>query len=153
MLFTRARANPQSLILLVEDFRPLRLAMHNLLQSSGHQVLTAGTPEEALSIAGNSAIPFDLLITRLTLPGMTGPELASQICNRTARFSVLYMSDDSGRAGDQIFAEEVRSCSLPNPFNEKTLLSRVQNALELGDSSISSLHEPSPLEGKSVRAS
>jgi DNA-binding response OmpR family regulator len=153
MFLTRARAIPQFLILLVEDFRPLRIAIQNLLESSHYRVRSAGTPEEALRTAGNSAIPFDLLITRLTLSGMTGPELASQIRNRTDRFSVLYMSDDSGRRGDQIFAEEVRSRSLPNPFDEKTLLSRVKNALGLDDSQIAETQRQPTLDGKSVRAS
>jgi DNA-binding response OmpR family regulator len=153
MLFDRAPAHPQFLVLLVEDFRPLRLAIHSLLESSRYHVLSAWAPEEALRIAGNSAIPFDLLITRLTPSGITGPELASQIPNRAARFSVLYMSDDSARSVQQLFSEEVRSCLLPHPFDEETLLARVKNALEPGDSRIGESRQQSTLESKSVQTS
>jgi two-component system cell cycle sensor histidine kinase/response regulator CckA len=122
---TVARADNHAVILLVEDFRPLLLAMQNLLESSHYTVLPARTPAEALRSQEQAGISIHLLLTRLLLPGMTGPALAAQIRIRAPNLAVLYMSDDLNSWLGGAFEADIRACLLPNPFTEEILLERV----------------------------
>jgi len=126
---TVARAANHAVILLVEDFRPLLLAMQNLLESSRYTVLPAGAPEEALRFQEQAESSIHLLLTRLLLPGMTGPALAAQVRIRAPNLAVLYMSDDLNPWLGGAFETDIRASLLPNPFTEEILLKRVRALL------------------------
>jgi CheY-like chemotaxis protein len=61
-------------ILVVDDDVLVASTFEAFLSGDGHDVDTAGSAEEAL--AKFRAAPYDLVITDLTLPHMTGLELA-----------------------------------------------------------------------------
>jgi two-component system cell cycle sensor histidine kinase/response regulator CckA len=124
-----ARVASQAVILLVEDFKPLLLAMQTLLESARYTVLPAQTPAEALFASEHSGNKINLLLTRLLLPGMTGPALAAQIRTRAPNLAVLYMSDESHPWLGEPSEAVIRASLLPNPFCNKILLERVRSAL------------------------
>ncbi len=63
-------------ILIVDDEKAIRMMLLDYLENS-YEIITAETGEEALSIlAGNS---FDLVISDINMPGMSGPQLLSEI--------------------------------------------------------------------------
>jgi DNA-binding response OmpR family regulator len=64
-------------LLLIEDSRPLRCAIRDLLEMEGATVIEAGTGHQALELA--RAQPFDLVLTDLGLPDMRGGEIIPQI--------------------------------------------------------------------------
>ena len=64
-------------LLIVEDHRDTASILGKLLADSGHAVKTATTAAEALKLAGEHA--FDLVLSDLGLPDMTGYELMKQI--------------------------------------------------------------------------
>ena len=64
-------------VLYVEDNQQLRESIASLLQCEGRQVVTCITAEEALDL--DTQDPFDLVITDVTLPGMSGLEMSSQM--------------------------------------------------------------------------
>jgi signal transduction histidine kinase len=76
-------ARPSSLHLLVVDDDPLVLrSVHDALSSDGHQVVTAGSGEAALSefhAALARRKPFDAVITDLGMPHMDGRRVASAV--------------------------------------------------------------------------
>jgi CheY-like chemotaxis protein/anti-sigma regulatory factor (Ser/Thr protein kinase) len=80
---TVAPAAPHSLdILLVEDHKDTRLTIKRLLESSRHRVTAASDARSALTLAGKSR--FDLVISDLGLPDLTGHELMRQLRERFA---------------------------------------------------------------------
>jgi DNA-binding response OmpR family regulator len=64
-------------LLLIEDSRTLRQAIRDLLEMEGATVIEAGTGREALELV--RAQLFDLVLTDLGLPDMTGGQIVPQI--------------------------------------------------------------------------
>ncbi len=112
-------------ILLVEDDDRVRLVITRMLEAAGYQVVTAEHAERALRIAEASSEPFDLLLTDVVMPKMSGRELAQRLYASGRVRSLLYMtghapSDGEGPDATQLF----------KPFSERDLLGTVRLALE-----------------------
>jgi len=67
-------------ILLVEDHADTRKILQWVLKGKGHSVETAGSADEALALAGRQE--FDLLISDLGLPDLSGTELMTILRDR-----------------------------------------------------------------------
>jgi len=66
-------------ILLVDDEEPLVAMGKNMLDSLGYRTVALTDPEEALREFKEAPSSFDLVITDMTMPQMTGAELARKI--------------------------------------------------------------------------
>jgi CheY-like chemotaxis protein len=66
-------------ILFVDDEQALSLLGQTMLQSLGYEVTTANNSAQALQLFRANPAAFDLLITDLTMPGMTGKALTSEV--------------------------------------------------------------------------
>jgi DNA-binding NtrC family response regulator len=64
-------------ILIVDDHREIRSILEEYLREEGYQADGASDGQEALAM--QKAEPFDLIITDLNMPGMTGIELIKEI--------------------------------------------------------------------------
>jgi two-component system chemotaxis response regulator CheY len=64
-------------ILVVEDSKPIRCMLKNILIGAGHVVFEACDGKEGLDISASSS--FDLVITDVNMPEMSGLELAKQL--------------------------------------------------------------------------
>jgi CheY-like chemotaxis protein len=64
-------------ILYVEDNPELRETIGMLMEGEGRVVTTCASAEEALALEQSAC--FDLLVTDVSLPGMSGTELARQV--------------------------------------------------------------------------
>jgi signal transduction histidine kinase/DNA-binding response OmpR family regulator/CHASE3 domain sensor protein len=78
-------------VLLVEDEVLLRLSVADMLERLGCSVESAGSAEQALEILARDA-SFDLLLTDLGLPGMSGEELAAEAERRYGKLPVVIAS-------------------------------------------------------------
>jgi DNA-binding NtrC family response regulator len=65
------------LILIVDDNREIRSILEEYLREEGYLASGAGNAQEALDM--QAQMPFDLVITDLNMPGMTGIELIKEI--------------------------------------------------------------------------
>jgi CheY-like chemotaxis protein len=79
-------------VLLVEDEEVVRLMLAEVLTRQGYTVLDAGRGVAALSLAEKAAKPIDLLVTDMSMPGITGWDLAQSLRKRRPRIPVLFMS-------------------------------------------------------------
>lgn len=79
-------------ILVVEDEDVIRLMLVEILTHQGYAVLDAGGGAGALTLAENAARPIDLLVTDMTMPGMTGWELAKRLRQTRPVLPVLFVS-------------------------------------------------------------
>jgi CheY-like chemotaxis protein len=79
-------------ILMAEDEEIIRLMLVEALTLQGYTVLDAGSGPDALALAEKAARPIDLLVTDMTMPGMTGWDLARSLRTRRPGLPVLFTS-------------------------------------------------------------
>ena len=79
-------------ILVVEDDRIVRTLVERVLGGLGYTVITAGSGAEALTLVGGGRGPFDLLVTDVLLPGITGLEISAQLTARDPSLRTLFIS-------------------------------------------------------------
>jgi CheY-like chemotaxis protein len=108
-------------LLVVEDNADARYLVCETLRALGHDVQAAASGEEALpQLAGQ---PFDVLFTDVSLPGISGVDLARQALRRTPGLELLFASG----YGDELTRHlEFPAQSLQKPYD----IEQLQAALE-----------------------
>lgn len=66
-------------ILLVDDEEQVVQVTGEILQNLGYVVVGRSSPQDALQLFSSSPYDFDLLLTDLTMPGLTGLELSERV--------------------------------------------------------------------------
>ena len=79
-------------VLLVEDEDAVREVVLRILTRAGYRVREVGSPIEALRIFATGAEHFDVLLTDIVMPGMSGTQLASRLREHRPELPVLFMS-------------------------------------------------------------
>jgi CheY-like chemotaxis protein len=82
----------QATLLVVDDEEALRLYMCRALQEAGYRVLTARDGVSALTLLQQSRFPVQLVITDVSMPRMSGPELAGRIATGPFPPPLLFVS-------------------------------------------------------------
>ncbi len=116
-------------VLVVEDDLPVRLAVVELLNDLGYQVLIAEGTEAALAILGSGA-QIDLLFTDVVMPGpVSTRELARRAQEAQPNLAILYTSGYTENAiiHDGRLDEDV--LLLSKPYRRDDLARRVRLAL------------------------
>jgi PAS domain S-box-containing protein len=103
-------------VLVVEDDDGVRALVQGVLERGGYHVRATGDPRAALELAQE---PFDLLLTDMRMPGMTGSELAGQLPGRRVLFMSGYTGEDVADAAN----------FLAKPFTPNELVERVGRLL------------------------
>ena len=117
-------------ILLVEDEAGVRQLVNGVLRSKGYRVIVAGSAEEAIAKMAESDSGFDLLLTDVVMPGMSGRELADHVLRERPGTALIYMS---GYTEDRVVLHGVRTSEtefLQKPFTPDLLLQRVRDVLD-----------------------
>jgi CheY-like chemotaxis protein len=109
-------------ILLVEDAGPLRDLVAKQLASRGYRVLKASNPHEALALAATEAI--EGLVADISLPGMSGAELALRLRERSPQLRVLLVSGYSEALA--VPPEAAEFAFLQKPFSAAALHERLR---------------------------
>jgi two-component system, cell cycle sensor histidine kinase and response regulator CckA len=93
---SRVSAQPRPRILVVDDEESIRQFADRALRASGYETRTAADGRSALEIAP-SFEPFDLLLTDVNMPGITGDELARRLRVQNPDLKVLYFTGYADR--------------------------------------------------------
>jgi len=97
--------------LFIEDNADLRDIIGMLLEEEGLQVHTCASAEEAeLAFAPDR---FDLVITDVSLPGISGTELARRLLQRAPAIWIVFSSGYAFDRGLESWGPRVRSLSKP----------------------------------------
>lgn len=115
-------------VLLVEDEDSLNRVLTRLLGSEGYDVVSHRCPVEALLAMDSAPGSWDLLVTDLRLPGMTGLELIAAARQRQPDLAVLAISATLPPEG-QGTALEPREF-LHKPFTATHLFGRLTELLD-----------------------
>ena len=82
----------RSTILVVDDEESVRLYLARVLEEEGYRVITARDGSSALALIERAGDSVRLVITDVSMPNLSGPELASRVAARPAAPPVLFIS-------------------------------------------------------------
>jgi two-component system, cell cycle sensor histidine kinase and response regulator CckA len=116
-------------VLLVEDDGSILELGKRMLNNLGYTVLSAATPNEAISLAEEHDNAIDLLITDVIMPEMNGRELSEQLRTRYSNLKTLFMSGYTANVIAHRGVLEDGVCFMPKPFSKKDLAVKVREAL------------------------
>ena len=88
-------------VLIVDDEEPVRRFVSRALSEAGFETTMATDGLDALRIAAEQG-PFDILVTDLIMPEMTGDELGRRLRANEPRLKVLHLTGFS----DRLFKEK-----------------------------------------------
>ena len=114
-------------VLVVEDDTRLRKLCAAFLQRGGHSVVTAKNAEQALEQVQTSS--FDLVLTDLKMPGMSGQELVRRLQLIQSDLLVIVMSGSLDAGEKAEFATREMYEFMEKPFNMKELQDMVKKVL------------------------
>jgi len=121
---TKEPATPTTSVLIVDDEPSVVRFVARVLSEQGYTTVTAPDGPEAIAAAEQHGA-FDLMVTDLMMPQMTGDELARRLRSSHPEMKVLYLTGFS----DQLFKEKVSlwadEAFLDKPCSMKGLLEAV----------------------------
>ncbi|MBK8168724.1 MAG: response regulator [Sandaracinaceae bacterium] len=141
---TEAQVEPATLrgtetILLVEDENEVRTVVQSILRRQGYRVVAAQNPGEAILLSETHPTAFNLLLTDVVMPQMSGPELTRRLCVSHPQMLVLCMS---GYTDDSILRHGVLESGVPflqKPITPELLARKVREVLDSRNSTRSSM--------------
>jgi signal transduction histidine kinase/CheY-like chemotaxis protein len=112
--------------LVVEDADGVREFVRVALMGAGVAVSTAVDGAEGLLVARAEGYAFDLVISDIVMPGLSGPQMVERLREARPELPVLFIT---GYANDELAREELRSGRtglIEKPFSVRVLLDAVQ---------------------------
>lgn len=114
-------------LLYVEDNAQIAEITCIMMEDMGLEIVQAASAEEALRIAGEGDLPFDMVLTDVVMPGLSGVQLARRLNRRWPDLPIVLVSG---------FSEELASGYgaqyelLRKPFTRGALLDVLQRHLD-----------------------
>jgi signal transduction histidine kinase len=106
-------------VLLVDDDDQLRRLTERMLRNAGYHVVSAASGPAAIAEARRET--FDILLTDMVMPGMSGRDLARDLIHEHPQIRVIYMS--GYHAGNPLPDWQF----IAKPFDRQILLAKIGN--------------------------
>ena len=117
-------------ILFVEDEDSLRTVIGDSLAGFGYQILTATNGRDALAIASAHDGPIDLLLTDVTMPQMSGPELARTLRIARPGMKIIFISGYAENIIEPFNVNDPGVALLQKPFTIRVLAAKLKELFE-----------------------
>ncbi len=114
-------------VLLVEDEAQVREVLESVLRRHGYRTIVAENAVHAHDIARTES--FDVLLTDVVMPGITGIQLAMELRSDGHEVGVLFMSGYTADAAKREASALPRSKFLSKPFRGDELAVAIQEVL------------------------
>lgn len=117
-------------IMIVDDEAALLAVTQKVLEKSGYAVTAVSNSEAAIEIISSRPNDFALVLTDLTMPGMTGLELARKIWEIRPKIPIMLMTGYSGSISLEA-AREMGFCDLLfKPLTYAAITAAIYQALQ-----------------------
>jgi len=117
-------------VLLVEDDAAVCNLIRAVLSSHGYTVICPARPQDAEQIFEQHAGQFDLLLSDVVMPEISGAELSKRLCAKNPHLKVLFMSGYIGDAVVRQGIQEKEVAFLQKPFAPVALARKVREVLD-----------------------
>jgi PAS domain S-box-containing protein len=117
-------------ILVVEDEEIVRAYTTRVLDRAGFTVRSARSGHDAIEVA-ESLAPFDVLVTDVVMPGLTGPQLAEQMLDAHPHLAVVLLSGYTEETLDVEAVLKRGAAFLSKPFAPAQLVAAIATARQL----------------------
>ncbi|HEV7642726.1 MAG TPA: PAS domain S-box protein [Pyrinomonadaceae bacterium] len=117
-------------ILLVEDEHLVRNLSRDILKSCGYTIIEASDGAEALELCHQPDMKFDLLITDVVMPNLSGRQLVEELTLMRPDIKVLYMS---GYTDDEVLKQgviKINNNFIQKPFAYNDMVQKVRELLD-----------------------
>jgi DNA-binding NtrC family response regulator len=116
-------------ILVVDDEEGVRTVLLGLLRRIGYEVDAVGDATTALAMLGMAPLRFDLVLSDILMPEMTGLELAGEIIEAKIPVEIVLMTGFADGATVREATETFRLPVLRKPFEVDQLAALIEDAL------------------------
>ena len=116
-------------ILLVDDEAMILHPTQQILERLGHRVLSANSPKEAIKIFEAHADEISLLITDVTMPDMSGPEMVAHLIRIRPNLKFFFMSGHTANLLQKQGFDERSMNFIEKPFTRAGLSAKIQEIL------------------------
>ena len=117
-------------VLFVDDEVPITDMMRQKLERLGYSVITRNSSLEALELFRVKPGDFDLVITDMTMPDMTGEKLALKLLDIRPDIPIILCTGYSKRISDEIAADMGVKALLYKPVASADLAKAIREALD-----------------------
>ncbi len=116
-------------ILVVEDQTPVLEVVRRTLTRAGFEVIAFRRPEDAIKELERRRGQFDLLLSDVVMPEMSGPQLANIVRHHAPGMNVLFMSGYSGEHLMQELHALEGAGFIKKPFRPHDLIDKIKSLL------------------------
>ncbi|MBF0375867.1 MAG: PAS domain S-box protein [Desulfamplus sp.] len=116
-------------ILLVDDDEFIVDMTNEMLERLGYKVESKGDPEEALELFMANPSAFDLIITDMTMPNMTGAKLAQKVKKIRADIPIIVSSGYTSEVNEEKARETGIAAYLMKPVSMQELGQTIRDVL------------------------
>jgi DNA-binding NtrC family response regulator len=117
-------------VLVVEDEHAVRAIVASFLKQLGYDIIEADGPHQALAVVSDSTERFDLLLSDVVMPGMSGPALVDAVLAVRPQVRVILMSGYTDHATLKARGLDPRTPFLQKPFSPDALAKKVREVFE-----------------------
>lgn len=134
-------------VLVVDDDENHRMLVRDILAPLGFVVMEATDAVSCLTLM--EAVSPDLFLLDVSMPGMTGWDLAEALRARGEAGAIIMLSANVGESVPALGSESAHDATLPKPFALRQLLDRIRDVLQItwieeSDISNAVADEPAP---------
>jgi len=116
-------------VLVVDDHDPTRQTISRMLEAGGFEVVQAANGTEALARLSRESGAIDMVLSDVTMPGMTGIDLSYQIRELYPSMPVAIVSGDVSELERSIIGR-ADVPFIKKPFHAESLFSAVKEAID-----------------------
>lgn len=117
--------NRKACILVVDDDEGVRRMLERALTAEGYEMVGAADRREDVAATGLER--FDLVITNVNMPGLTGAQMAAELRRRFPGLTVLHLEDLAHPLGAELPPE---ISAIAKPFSLEGLLAAIAHLLK-----------------------
>ena len=116
-------------ILIIDDERPVRDAITDILGFEGLQVKTAENGEVGVQVYAQNPAEIELVILDLSMPGLSGEDTLFKLRSIDPFVKVILSSGYSKSDISPLISQQTQTAFLAKPYRIETLLNKVMELI------------------------